>query len=188
MVVSVHHLATDAGVQILKEGGNAIDAAVATGFALAVVHPAAGNIGGGGFMLVHFAAGNSAFIDYRERAPLAATANMYLDAKGNPTNAIKIIAIETQDFLGDVFLCRDPATGDILHARMYASVETILDWIAAHPGSQDACDIVVRYSPFNNYPDFITSRANGVKVNVSEGAGFGRVVDATLFDISVLNQ
>ena len=85
MVVSIHHLATDAGVEILKEGGNAVDAAVATGFALAVVHPAAGNLGGGGFMLVHFAAngGKSTFIDYRERAPQAATADMYLDAQGN---------------------------------------------------------------------------------------------------------
>ena len=83
MVVSVHHLATDAGVEILKDGGNAIDAAVATGFALAVVYPYAGNLGGGGFMLVHFAGGKSTFIDYRERAPLAATASMYLDAKGN---------------------------------------------------------------------------------------------------------
>ncbi len=83
MVVSIHHLAADAGVGILKEGGNAIDAAVATGFALAVVHPSAGNIGGGGFMLVHFAGGKSTFIDYRERAPMAATANMYLDTKGN---------------------------------------------------------------------------------------------------------
>ena len=83
MVVSIHHLATDAGVEILKEGGNAVDAAVATGFALAVVHPAAGNLGGGGFMLVHLHDGNSTFIDYRERAPQAATADMYLDAKGN---------------------------------------------------------------------------------------------------------
>jgi gamma-glutamyltranspeptidase/glutathione hydrolase len=83
MVVSVHHLATDAGVEVLKDGGNAVDAAVATGFALAVVHPVAGNLGGGGFMLVHFATGKSTFIDYRERAPLAATASMYLDAKGN---------------------------------------------------------------------------------------------------------
>jgi gamma-glutamyltranspeptidase/glutathione hydrolase len=83
MVVTVHHLATDAGVEILKEGGNAVDAAVAVGFALAVVHPVAGNIGGGGFMLIHERSGKNAFIDYREKAPLAATADMYLDSAGN---------------------------------------------------------------------------------------------------------
>lgn len=91
MVVSIHHLATDAGVEALKEGGNAVDAAVATGFALAVVRPIAGNIGGGGFMLVHLNdgshggphGGKSTFIDYREKAPLAASANMYQDAQGN---------------------------------------------------------------------------------------------------------
>ncbi len=82
MVVSIHHLAADAGVEILKEGGNAVDAAVATGFALAVVHPAAGNLGGGGFMLIRDHAGKATFIDYREKASLAATANMYLDAQG----------------------------------------------------------------------------------------------------------
>jgi gamma-glutamyltranspeptidase/glutathione hydrolase len=83
MVVTIHHLATDAGVQILHEGGNAIDAAVTVGFALAVVYPDAGNLGGGGFMLIHLANEKNTFIDYRERAPMAATANMYLDAKGN---------------------------------------------------------------------------------------------------------
>ncbi|MGB9146438.1 MAG: gamma-glutamyltransferase [Acidobacteriaceae bacterium] len=83
MVVTIHHLATDAGVEVLKEGGNAVDAAVAVGFALAVVHPVAGNIGGGGFMLIHDHTGKNIFIDYREEAPLAATANMYLDAQGN---------------------------------------------------------------------------------------------------------
>jgi gamma-glutamyltranspeptidase / glutathione hydrolase len=83
MVVSIHHRATDAGVEVLKAGGNAVDAAVATGFALAVVHPVAGNIGGGGFMLIHLHTGKSTFIDYREKAPLAASANMYLDDKGN---------------------------------------------------------------------------------------------------------
>jgi gamma-glutamyltranspeptidase / glutathione hydrolase len=83
MVVTVHHAATDAGLEVLKEGGNAVDAAVAVGFALAVVHPVAGNIGGGGFMLIHRNTGQDIFIDYREKAPLAATANMYLDAKEN---------------------------------------------------------------------------------------------------------
>jgi gamma-glutamyltranspeptidase / glutathione hydrolase len=83
MVVSVHHLASDAGLEVLREGGNAVDAAVATGFALAVVHPIAGNLGGGGFLLLRTRDGISTFIDYREKAPLAATETMYQDAKGN---------------------------------------------------------------------------------------------------------
>jgi gamma-glutamyltranspeptidase/glutathione hydrolase len=83
MVVAVHHLASDAGLEVLQEGGNAVDAAVATGFALVVVHPAAGNLGGGGFMLVRTHDGTATFIDYREKAPLAATETMYQDAKGN---------------------------------------------------------------------------------------------------------
>ena len=83
MVVSVHHLASNAGVEILREGGNAVDAAVATGFALAVVHPIAGNLGGGGFLLLRTHDGKATFIDYREKAPLAATETMYQDAQGN---------------------------------------------------------------------------------------------------------
>jgi gamma-glutamyltranspeptidase / glutathione hydrolase len=83
IVVSVHELASRAGVEIMQAGGNAVDAAVATGFALAVVHPPAGNIGGGGFMLIRMADGKAHFIDYREKAPAAATADMYLDKQGN---------------------------------------------------------------------------------------------------------
>lgn len=83
MVVSVHELASQAGIKMMRDGGNAIDAAVATGFALAVVHPAAGNLGGGGFMLIRMADGDAHFLDYRETAPGAATQNMYLDANGN---------------------------------------------------------------------------------------------------------
>jgi len=83
MVASVHELASRAGVEVMQAGGNAIDAAVATGFALAVVFPQAGNIGGGGFMLIRMADGTAHFVDFREKAPAAATANMYLDANGN---------------------------------------------------------------------------------------------------------
>src|SRR6185295_3680226 len=83
MVASQEKLATRIGVDILKRGGNAIDAAVAVGFALAVTHPQAGNIGGGGFMLVHLAASNQTIaIDYRETAPAAATRGMFLDERG----------------------------------------------------------------------------------------------------------
>jgi gamma-glutamyltranspeptidase/glutathione hydrolase len=91
MVVSVHHLASDAGLEILRAGGNAVDAAVATGFALAVVHPAAGNLGGGGFMLLRSSDGHATFIDYREKAQLAATETMYQDEHGNviPGNSLQ---------------------------------------------------------------------------------------------------
>lgn len=83
IVVSAHELASRAGVEIMQAGGNAVDASVATGFALAVVHPAAGNLGGGGFMLIRMADGKTHFLDYREKAPAAAKADMYLDAQGN---------------------------------------------------------------------------------------------------------
>ncbi len=83
MVVTAQHLATEVGLQILRQGGNAVDAAVAVGYALAVVHPCCGNLGGGGFMLLRLADGKTVFLDFREKAPLAATANMYLDAAGN---------------------------------------------------------------------------------------------------------
>lgn len=83
MVVTSQHLASQVGVDILKLGGNAIDAAVAVGYAQAVVNPCCGNIGGGGFMTVHLADGTDTFINFRETAPAAANANMYLDAEGN---------------------------------------------------------------------------------------------------------
>ena len=83
MVVTAQEHATRIGVDVLRNGGNAIDAAVAVGYALAVVYPAAGNLGGGGFMTLQLADGSKTFIDFRETAPLAATATMYLDANGN---------------------------------------------------------------------------------------------------------
>ncbi|RKP49408.1 gamma-glutamyltransferase [Trinickia fusca] len=83
MVVTSQHLASQVGVDILKMGGNAIDAAVAVGYAQAVVNPCCGNIGGGGFMTIHLADGRDTFVNFRETAPATATANMYLDANGN---------------------------------------------------------------------------------------------------------
>jgi gamma-glutamyltranspeptidase / glutathione hydrolase len=84
MVVTAQHLASDVGAAILRQGGNAVDAAVAIGYALAVTHPCCGNLGGGGFMTIHLADGRNTFINFREKAPLAARADMFLDAKGNP--------------------------------------------------------------------------------------------------------
>ncbi len=82
-VATDQHLATLTGERVLQDGGNAVDAAIAIGYALAATYPAAGNLGGGGFMLVRLADGTTHFIDFREEAPAAATADMYLDAKGN---------------------------------------------------------------------------------------------------------
>lgn len=84
MVVTAQHLATDVGVDILQRGGNAVDAAVAVGYALAVAWPEAGNLGGGGFMTIRTKDGRATFLDFRERAPLASTPTMYLDGKGVP--------------------------------------------------------------------------------------------------------
>jgi gamma-glutamyltranspeptidase / glutathione hydrolase len=83
MVVSANGLASKVGLQVLKKGGNAVDAAVAVGFALSVTYPVAGNIGGGGFMVIHLSDGQNITIDYREKAPLASSRDMFLDDNGN---------------------------------------------------------------------------------------------------------
>ena len=102
MVASVHELASRAGVEMMQAGGNAVDAAVATGFALAVVHPQAGNLGGGGFMLIRMADGTTRFIDYREKAPAAATANMYLDSHGNVIENASLVGYKAVGVPGSV--------------------------------------------------------------------------------------
>jgi gamma-glutamyltranspeptidase/glutathione hydrolase len=102
MVVTVQHDATDAGVEVLRAGGNAVDAAVAVGFALAVVHPIAGNLGGGGFLLVRFKNGETHFLDFREEAPGAASANMYLDAQGNVIAGASTVGLRSVGVPGSV--------------------------------------------------------------------------------------
>jgi gamma-glutamyltranspeptidase / glutathione hydrolase len=102
MVVSANKLASKVGVEILKEGGNAIDAAVAVGFALAVTYPYAGNIGGGGFMVIHLQDGTNTTIDFREKAPFTAYRNMYLDKDGNVIENMSLEGVSSVGVPGSV--------------------------------------------------------------------------------------
>jgi gamma-glutamyltranspeptidase/glutathione hydrolase len=102
IVVSVHELASGAGVEMMQAGGNAVDAAVATGFALAVVHPQAGNLGGGGFLLLRKANGEVHFVDFREKAPAAATHSMYLDAQGSVIENASLVGYKAIGVPGSV--------------------------------------------------------------------------------------
>jgi gamma-glutamyltranspeptidase/glutathione hydrolase len=102
MVASSNRIASEVGVQIMKRGGNAIDAACAVGLALAVVHPAAGNLGGGGFMLIRTANGRSVAIDYRESAPLAALRDMYVDAAGKIVPGSSLVGYKASGVPGTV--------------------------------------------------------------------------------------
>jgi hypothetical protein len=94
---------------------------------------------------------------------------------------VHIIGVQAGNFLGEVFLCKDPYTGDLLSAHMYSSMGEIIDWVQNHPGSYDNCNIIVRYSPYNNYPRFVSSVANGIILQGNSGSGFGRVHYVTLF-------
>jgi gamma-glutamyltranspeptidase/glutathione hydrolase len=102
MVASVHELASRVGVETMQAGGNSVDAAVAVGFALAVVHPQAGNLGGGGFMLIRMNDGKTHFVDFREKAPVAATENMYLDAQGNVIENMSLVGYKAIGVPGSV--------------------------------------------------------------------------------------
>ena len=140
IVVSVHELASGAGVEIMQAGGNAVDAAVATGFALAVVHPQAGNLGGGGFMLVRMADGHAHFVDYREKAPAAATANMYLDAQGNVVENASTVGYKAIGVPGSVagMIYAEKQYGKLTLAQVMAPAITLardgypLAWQDAH--------------------------------------------------------
>jgi gamma-glutamyltranspeptidase/glutathione hydrolase len=110
MVVSSHYLASQVGVEVMKKGGNAVDAAIATGFALAVTHPSAGNIGGGGFMIASMNDGRVTAFDFREKAPAAAHERMYLDANGqyiNDLNHEGYLAIGVPGTVAGFFLAHE---------------------------------------------------------------------------------
>ena len=102
MVASVHEAASQAGLEMMRAGGNAVDAAVATGFALAVVHPQAGNLGGGGFLLLRWADGKTHFLDFREKAPAKAQRDMYLDAQGSVIQDASVVGYRAIGVPGSV--------------------------------------------------------------------------------------
>ena len=102
LVVSTNVLANEVGKKVLDNGGNAIDAAVAVGYMLAVVHPSAGNIGGGGFAVIHTADGKDTTLDFREVAPLAATRDMYLDKDKNPIEGLSMTGYKSAGVPGTV--------------------------------------------------------------------------------------
>ena len=105
-VATRHHLATDIGMKILEDGGNAIDAAVAVAFALAVVNPSAGNLGGGGFMLIHLAETNETLtIDYRERAPIMSFEKMFQNDSGKVIKGKSLNSILAWEFPGQWLVC-----------------------------------------------------------------------------------
>ena len=102
-VATRHHLATDIGMKVLEDGGNAVDAAIAVAFALAVVNPSAGNLGGGGFMLIHLAEKNETFsIDYRERAPKKSYEKMFQDSSGKVIKGLSLNSILASGVPGTV--------------------------------------------------------------------------------------
>jgi len=142
MVVTAQHLASDIGVEVMKDGGNAVDAAVAVGYALAVAHPSAGNIGGGGFMTIRFKDGTSTFLDFRERAPLAATKAMYLDKDGNPIKGASLdgyLAIGVPGSVAGLDMAREKY-GTRPRAQLMAPAISLahLRGVSALPGAVDA--------------------------------------------------
>jgi hypothetical protein len=84
--------------------------------------------------------------------------------------------------MGDLFLCRDPATADLLRVEQYESMAEVMDWIQTHPGSYEACGFIVRYSPFNNYPHMLAATKAGIVLLVNQGSGYGRISSVEIYD------
>ena len=123
---------------------------------------------------------------------ISVSANVDYDFVGTADGGSSLVikAVETQDFLGYVFMCAEPNphTGltDVLAVRMYTPSQDILDWFTTHPNGTADCDVVYQYSIYGNYPNYITSRANGIRLGINPGFGGGRVTDVTVFDPNVV--
>src|ERR1700761_3396739 len=145
MVVSEEHYATEAGLDVLRQGGNAVDAAVAVGYALAVTHPCCGNIGGGGFMLIHLKDGTEKFIDFRETAPAAATPDMYLDSSGNAVRQASTLGWKAVGVPGSVagFELAEQSFGKLGRQKVMApAIKLARDGYVLQRGDTDIIDYV----------------------------------------------
>jgi hypothetical protein len=108
--------------------------------------------------------------------------SMNFDYEELPDGSMKLQAVQSNDYMGDLFLCRDGATGDLLRVEQYESMAEVIDWIHAHPGSYDGCGIIIRYSPFNNYPHMLASTKAGIVMTVNQGSGYGRIASVEVYD------
>jgi len=147
MIVSEQHYATEAGLEVLRQGGNAVDAAVAVGYALAVTHPCCGNIGGGGFMLIHMADGTEKFVDFRETAPAAASKDMYLDAAGNAVREASLRGWKASAVPGSVagFELAEESFGKLGRQKVMApAIKLARDGYVLSRGDTDILDLVAR--------------------------------------------
>ncbi|HEX6598515.1 MAG TPA: gamma-glutamyltransferase [Gemmatimonadaceae bacterium] len=156
MVVSASSIASDVGRDVLAKGGNAVDAAIATGFALAVTYPAAGNIGGGGFMVIRFPDGRATTLDFREKAPAAANPEMFTDSAGNYSAMIHHYSLRAVGVPGTVagFALAHEKYGKAPWAQLVAPAAILADTgFAAPPGlARSLASAVTRLKQYNMYP------------------------------------
>lgn len=102
-----------------------------------------------------------------------------------PGGGMRIEAIQSNDYMGDLFLCRDPVTGDLLRVEQYESMAEVIQWIQDHPGTYEACGIIIRYSPFNNFPQMLASTTAGIVLLVNQGSGYGRISSVEIYDTNL---
>jgi gamma-glutamyltranspeptidase/glutathione hydrolase len=163
MVVSAQHLASKVGVDILKSGGNAVDAAVAVGYALAVVYPTAGNLGGGGFMTIQLRDGTTTFLDFRERAPLASTRTMYLDKDGNPVAGASTdgyLAVGTPGTVAGLEMAREKYGSKTREELLAPAIGLAADGFVLEPGD---------VASFADGNDMLAEDAAAAKIFLKDG-------------------
>jgi len=105
-----------------------------------------------------------------------------LDYEPDENGMMRLTAVQSNDYMGDLFLCRDPVSGELLRVEQYESMAEVIEWIQGHPGSYEACGIIIRYSPYNNYPHMLASTTAGIVLLVNQGSGYGRISSVEIYD------